>query len=98
VFQASEFALSPTETAYGELLHLFDGFLRTGRRGGDPHNGVLVADRGRYQRALEAWVALARAKRPIPTQRRQRLYALAETPFFVDSKSTRLVQVADILA
>jgi hypothetical protein len=59
-----DYSLSPTETAYGELLHLFDDFLRTGRRKGIPHNGVLVPDRGRYQRALEAWVEVARARRP----------------------------------
>jgi hypothetical protein len=92
------FSLSPTETAYGELLQLFDGFLRASRRGGTPHNGVLVADRGRYQRALEAYVDFARARRPFPRQQRRRLHALAETPFFVDSKATRLVQIADILA
>jgi hypothetical protein len=93
-----DFSLSPTETAYGELLQLFDQFLRRGRRSGNPHNGVMVADRGRYQRALEAWVQIARARRPRPQQTTQRLYALAETPFFVDSRSTRLVQLADLVA
>jgi hypothetical protein len=63
-----EYSLSPTETAYGELLHLFDAFLRAGRRKGNPHNGMLVADRGRYQRALEAWVEVARARRPLPVR------------------------------
>jgi hypothetical protein len=61
-------------------------------------NGVLVADRGRYQRALEAWVEVARARRPLPRQSARRLHALVETPFFVDSKSTSLVQLAELLA
>jgi hypothetical protein len=43
-------------------------------------------------------VEIARARRPLPRQTRRRLHALAETPFFVDSKSTRLVQLADLLA
>ncbi|MDQ3378756.1 MAG: DUF3800 domain-containing protein [Actinomycetota bacterium] len=78
-------SLSPSEAAYGELLHLFDAYLRSGRRKGYLHNGILVADRGRYQRALEAWVQIARARFPFPRQDYRRLYSLAETPFFVDS-------------
>jgi Protein of unknown function (DUF3800) len=89
---------SPTETTYGELLYVFDEWLRGRRRAGDAHNGVLVADRSRYQRTLEAWVELARAYKSRPAQDPRRLYALAETPFFVDSNSTRLMQLADLLA
>lgn len=89
---------SPTETAYGELLFLFDSVLREKRRGGDPHNGVLIADRSRYERTLEAWVEVARARFTRPKQDPRRLYALAETPFFIDSRLTRLMQVADLLA
>jgi Protein of unknown function (DUF3800) len=89
---------SPTETAYGELLYMFDQFLREGRREGRMHNGVLVADRSRYERTLEAWVELARTRFKRPRQDPRRLYALAETPFFVDSQSTRLMQLADLLA
>jgi hypothetical protein len=89
---------SPFETAYGELLYLFDGFLREGRRRGNPHNGILIADRGKYQRTLEAWVELARGRYKRPRQDERRLYALAETPFFIDSRSTRLMQLADLVA
>ena len=89
---------SPFETAYGEILYLFDSFLREGRRGGQPHNGILVADRGKYQRTLEAWVEIARARYKRPQQDARRLYALAETPFFIDSRSTRLMQLADLVA
>jgi hypothetical protein len=89
---------SPTETAYGELLFMFDQFLRDGRRRGLKHNGVLIADRSRYERTLEAWVELARSRNARPKQDPRRLYALAETPFFVDSESTRLIQLADLIA
>jgi hypothetical protein len=92
------FTQSPFETAYGELLYLFDRDLRVGRREGDPHNGILVADRGKYERMLEAWVEVARARSRRPRQDERRLYALAEVPFFVDSKSTRLMQLADLVA
>jgi len=87
---------SPTETTYGELLHMFDRFLRGNRKLGNPHNGVLVADRSRYERTLEAWVEVARTRTAKPGARR--LYALAETPFFVDSKLTRLMQLGDLVA
>ncbi len=88
---------SPMETAYGELLFMFDHYLREGRRKGNPHNGVLVADRSNYERALAAWVEVARARYRRPSQDARRLYALAETPFFVDSQTTRLMQVADLV-
>jgi hypothetical protein len=89
---------SPTETSYGEFLFMFDLFLREKRRGGDPHNGILIADRSRYEKTLQAWVEVARGRYTRPQGDRRRLYALAETPFFVDSKSTRLMQIADLVA
>jgi hypothetical protein len=89
---------SPTETAFGEVVYLFDQFLREGRRRGNPHNGVLVADQSRYERTLQAWVELARARYSRPKQDPRRLYALAETPFFIDSRQTRLLQMGDLLA
>ena len=92
------YSQAPMETAYGELLFTFDQHLRTGRRQGVPHNGILVADKGNYQRALEAWVEVARARYRRPRQDPRRLYALAETPFFVDSRTTRLMQLADLVA
>jgi hypothetical protein len=92
------FTAASTELAYGELLYLLDIYLRTGRRSGNPHNGILVADRSRYQRTIEAWVQLARARARLPRQDPRRLYALAEAPFFIDSRATRLMQLADLLA
>lgn len=89
---------SPIETAYGEFLFAFDRYLRTGRRQGQPHNGVLVTDRGKYERTLRAWVEVARARYRRPRQDERRLYALVETPFFVDSRSTRLMQLADLVS
>jgi hypothetical protein len=82
----------------GELLHLLDIYLRAGRRSGILHHGILVADRSRYQRTIEAWVQLARARARLPRQDPRRRYALAAAPFFTDSKSTRLMQLADLLA
>lgn len=93
-----DFTSGATELAYGEILYLLDIFLRTGRRSGTPHNGILVADRSRYQRTIEAWVQIARARARLPRQDPRRLYALAEAPFFIDSRSTRLMQLADLLA
>jgi hypothetical protein len=89
---------SPTETTYGELLYAFDRVLRDHRKTGDPHNGVLIADESRYERTLQAWVELARASKSRPSQDYRRLYALAETPFFVNSRLTRLMQLADLVA
>jgi hypothetical protein len=89
---------SPTETTYGELLYAFDASLRERRATGDGHNGVLIADESRYEKTLQAWVELARMYKSRPAQDPRRLYALAETPFFIDSKLTRLMQLADLVA
>ena len=92
------FSQAPVETSYGEFLYMFDSYLRERRRAGDPHNGILIADRSRYERTLEAWVQLARARVSRPQNDPRRLYALAEAPFFMDSKLTRHMQVADLVA
>jgi hypothetical protein len=92
------YSQSPTETTYGELLYAFDEAMRTKRKGGDPHNGVLIADHSRYETTLQAWWALARAKKSRPQQDPRSLYAVVEVPLFVDSHLTRLMQLADLVA
>lgn len=87
----------PIELGYAELLHCFDARLRAKRRGGDSHNGILVADRGQHEAAITAWVEVARARPRRPVADRRRLHALVETPFFIDSGSTRLMQLADLV-
>jgi len=89
---------SPLESAYEEMLFLFDRFLREGRRRGFPHNGVLVADRSKYEKTLHALVEVRRTRRRAARGSHRRLYAIAETPFFVDSRTTRLMQLADLVA
>lgn len=89
---------SPLESAYEEMLFLFDKFLREGRKRGYPHNGILVADRSKYEKTLHALVEVRRTRRRASRGNHRRLYAIAETPFFVDSRTTRLMQLADIVA
>lgn len=88
---------NPIEVGYAELLHSFDERLRARRRSGDGHNGILVADRGQHETAISAWVRVARAHPSGTATDRRRLHALVETPFFVDSRSTRLMQLADLV-
>ena len=89
---------SPVETAYGEFLFMFDDFLREGWGVGNSHNGILIADRSRYQRKLEAWVEESARSGPLRPGASRRLRALVGVPFFVDSQSMRLMQVADLVA
>ena len=59
---------TPIEMAYAELLFGFDKTLRKMRRDGNGHNGILVADRGKYERSIAAWVEIARAWKRVPKQ------------------------------
>lgn len=87
---------TPVQTGYAELLHAFDKQLRDKRKVGDAHNCVLIADRGQYEQAITSWVEAARS-RPRGRRDRRRLHALVEPPFFIDSASTRLMQLADLV-
>lgn len=89
---------TPVDVGYAELLHSFDQRLRSQRRGGEGHNCILVADKGRHEARLTAWVGAARAHPHRLSVDRRRLHALVETPFFVDSRSTRLMQLADLVS
>lgn len=89
---------TPIEHGYAELLYRFDKRLRTRRKGGDGHNCVLVADRGQYEAAITSWVEAARSRPRGRSGEKRRLHALVETPFFVDSRSTRLMQLADLVS
>ncbi len=64
------------------------------RAGGDRQRGLLVLDKSTYETALQR---LARDFQSIGTHWGV-LRNLADTPFFVDSKASRLVQVADHIA
>ena len=85
----------PIETAFEELCNRFNLFLqRNHARTNYNNKGLVVMDESRHEKPLQA---LARNFRVSGATWGQFRY-LAEVPFFVDSRATRLIQLADLVA
>jgi hypothetical protein len=84
----------PVELAFEDLCSRFDIYLSQLRGAGDRQRGLLILDQSSHETSLQA---MARDFRTLGT-RWGVLRNLADTPFFVDSKASRLVQVADHIA
>jgi hypothetical protein len=85
----------PIEIAFEELCNRFNLFLqrKQNRFGGRPR-GLIVMDESRHERPLQA---LARNFR-VNGSKWGQFRHLAEVPFFVDSKASRIIQLADLVA
>lgn len=85
----------PVQLAFEELCNRFNLFLqRTNNRSSENHRGLIVMDESKHERPLQA---LARHFR-VNGGRWGAFRNLAEVPFFVDSRASRLVQLADLVA
>jgi len=85
----------PVEIAFEEICNRFNLFLqRIGDRRNERQRGLLVMDESKYEKPLQS---LARDFR-VNGARWGHFKNLAEVPFFVDSKASRLVQMADLVA
>jgi len=86
--------LDPVEIAFEDLCSRFDMYLSSQRDSGDRQRGLLILDESSHETSLQR---MARDFRTLGT-RWGVLRNLADTPFFVNSKSSRLVQMADHIA
>ncbi len=84
----------PMEYAFEQVCNRFDRFLGRLHKQGDTQRGLIILDESSYETALQG---LAKNFRTIG-HKWGRLYNLADVPFFVDSKATRLIQYADMVA
>lgn len=85
----------PVEVAFEELCNRFNLFLqRIYNRTRDRQRGLIVMDESKHEKPLQA---LARNFR-MNGGRWGQFRNLAEVPLFVDSKATRLIQLADLVA
>jgi hypothetical protein len=84
----------PLELAFEDLCQRFDYFLSRRRQQGDQQRGMIILDRTTRETSLQR---LSREFRKVGT-RWGPLKNIADTPFFVDSKASRLVQLADHVA
>ncbi|QIB66970.1 DUF3800 domain-containing protein [Kineobactrum salinum] len=85
----------PVEYAFEQISNRFDRFLmRKYQENGDPQRGVIIFDKSTTERRIQT---LARDfKHEGHTWGKTRNYA--EVPLFLDSKSSRLIQLADLVA
>jgi hypothetical protein len=85
----------PVELAFEELCNRFNFFLKRVRnRTGDDQRGLIVMDESKHEKPLQALARNFRANGSNFGQFRH----LAEVPLFVDSRATRLIQLADLVA
>lgn len=84
----------PIEFAFEELASRFDRFLMRLHRAGKTERGIIVLDKTTMETRLQALATEFRFR----GHRAGRLHNLADVPFFVDSRASRLVQYADLVA
>jgi hypothetical protein len=85
----------PVAFAFEEICNRFNLFLtRMNDRRNDDQRGLIVMDESRHEKPLQM---LARKFR-IDGARWGHFRNLAEVPLFVDSRSSRLIQLADLVA
>ena len=82
------------EYAFEQLLNRFDRFLVRLHRANDTQRGVVILDKSSYETSLQR---LARDFR-LDGHRWGQLHNIGETPLFVDSRATRMIQYADLIA
>ena len=80
--------------AHEELFSRFDSFLDRLHLGGDSHRSLVVSDESSYEEVVQTLVPRWRTT----GSRIGKLNSLVEVPLFVNSKASRLVQAADLVA
>lgn len=84
----------PVEYAFEQLCNRFDRFLLRKHRQGDTQRGLMVLDNS----AKETRMRSLAAEFKHAGHRWGTLANMADVPFFVDSKATRPIQYADLVA
>jgi len=84
----------PMERAFEQICNRFDRFLGRLHKRGDTQRGLIVLDNSSYETSLQR---LAREFR-VSGHRWGQTYNIAEVPLFVDSRATRMIQFADLVA
>lgn len=84
----------PTEYAFEQLCNRFDRFLSRQHRVGNTQRGIIVLDESAYETTLQRLALEFRDE----GHRWGTLHNIAEVPFFVNSRATRMIQFADLIA
>lgn len=94
VHKASYIGFDPVELAFEDLCSRFDLFLHRLAKQGDRQRGIIILDESTQETTLQR---MSREFRTLGT-RWGNIHSLAETPLFVDSRASRLIQLADHVA
>jgi Protein of unknown function (DUF3800) len=86
--------VDPVEYAFEQILSRFDHYLMRLHKTGDTQRGLVILDRNTNEQSLQN---LAREFRTIG-HRWGVLRNLSEVPLFLDSKASRLIQLADLVS
>ena len=84
----------PVDLAFEQLASRFDKFLMRLHKRGHTHRGVVIFDKTSYEETIQS---LATDFRTIGHSWGV-LRNFAEVPLFLDSKASRLIQLADLIA
>ena len=84
----------PVEVAFEQLASRFDQYLRRKYLANDPQRGMMILDKSTSETALQR---LATDFRTVG-HTWGKLQNFAEVPVFLDSRASRLIQLADLLA
>lgn len=84
----------PMEIAFEDLCSRFDRYLQRLRAGGNPQRGLVILDKTTYETTLQQ---MSVEFRTFGTQWGV-IRNLADTPLFVDSRASRVIQLADHVA
>ena len=88
------FPEDPVEYAFEQICSRFNLFLRRLYLQGDPQRGLIVLDKSAQESKLQSLASEFRAF----GHRWGAMTNLADVPFFVDSRATRGIQYADLVA
>jgi len=84
----------PVEFAFEQLSSRFDYYLRRLHKSGDSQRGIIIFDKSTYETTIQN---LATDFRTIGHSW-EVIRNLAEVPLFIDSRASRLIQLADLIA
>ena len=88
------FPKDPIEVAFEQLASRFDHYLTRLHKKGDTHRGIIIFDKSTYESSIQS---LAADFRTIGHQWGL-IRNFAEVPLFIDSRASRLTQLADLIA
>ena len=88
------FPEDPVEYAFLQVARRFNLFLQRSRHRNDPQMGLIVMDESSYETRLQSLASEFRTF----GHRWGAMTNLADVPFFVDSRATRGIQYADLVA